>query len=250
MVMTQSKIKVLLVEDDLVLGYVVKDFLQQQNYEVTHCTDGSLAWQQFTKNIYDACLIDIMLPGTKDGLELSKTIRKKNENIPIILLTSKNMDDDRIAGFSTGADSYLPKPYNLKELGLRIHVLLKRNTQKSEVSQFMFKIGDIDFDYNNLILSNKNIEQQLTQREADLMRFFCLNPNRVISRSEILMSIWGKEDYFLGRSMDVFITKIRKYLKTQNADVLQTIHGKGFLFSYATPTSSKVKKTELAQNLN
>src|SRR5580658_125331 len=128
--MPPSKAKVLLVEDDLVLGYVVKDYLQKQNYEVTHCTDGSLAWQQFMKNIYDVCLLDIMLPGTKDGLELSNSIREKNEHIPIILLSSKNMDDDRIAGFSMGADSYLPKPYNLKELGMRIHVFLKRNAKK------------------------------------------------------------------------------------------------------------------------
>jgi DNA-binding response OmpR family regulator len=244
--MPPSKAKVLLVEDDLVLGYVVKDYLQKQNYEVTHCTDGSLAWQQFMKNIYDVCLLDIMLPGTKDGLELSNSIREKNEHIPIILLSSKNMDDDRIAGFSMGADSYLPKPYNLKELGMRIHVFLKRNAKKDDIGQVIFKIGDLRFDYSNLILSNETIEHQLTQREADLIRYFCLNANRIITRNEILMSLWGKEDYFLGRSMDVFITKIRKYLKTQKGAVLQTIHGKGFLFTYHNATATRVKKASIA----
>jgi len=245
--MTQSKIRVLLVEDDLVLGYVVKDYLQKQNYEVTHCTDGSAAWQQFMKNIYDVCLLDIMLPGAKDGLELSNNIREKNEHIPIILLSSRNMDDDRIAGYSMGADSYLPKPYNLKELGMRIHVFVKRNSKKEDVGQVFFKIGTLDFDYTNLLLSNESIQLQLTQREADIIRYFCLNANRVVSRNELLMSVWGKDDYFLGRSMDVFITKIRKYLKAQNVAALQTIHGKGFLFSYQNnATKTKSKKSDSA----
>ena len=149
--MIQPKTKVFFVEDDLVLGYVVKkkkkrDYLQKQNYDVTHCTDADMAWTNFMKNIYDVCLLDIMLPGTKkDGLELSQNIRKKNEHIPIILLSSKNMDSDRIAGFSNGADGYLPKPYNLKELGMRIHVLLKRTRKKEDIGQVVFKIGDLDF---------------------------------------------------------------------------------------------------------
>jgi len=248
--MTQTKVKVLLVEDDLVLGYVVRDYLQKQSYEVTHCTDGVTAWQLFMKNRYDVCLLDIMLPGDKNGLELSNSIRGKNEHIPIILLSSKNRDDDRIAGYSTGADSYLPKPYNLKELGMRINVFLRHNAKKKETGQAIFKIGDLKFDFNNLTLTNEadRTELQLTQREADLIRFLCLNPNRIVTRNEILISLWGKEDYFLGRSMDVFITKIRKYLKAQKAAVLQTVHGKGFLFNYhnETATSPKIKKTELA----
>ena len=244
--MIQPKTKVFFVEDDLVLGYVVKDYLQKQNYDVTHCTDGDIAWTNFMKNIYDVCLLDIMLPGTKDGLELSQNIRKKNEHIPIILLSSKNMDSDRIAGFSNGADGYLPKPYNLKELGMRIHVLLKRTKKKEDIGQVIFKIGDLDFDYSNLTIHNDKVEHQLTQREADLIRYFCLNANRVIARNEILMNIWGKEDYFLGRSMDVFITKIRKYLRTQTAAKLQTIHGKGFLFSYTNHlrVSGRVRDTD------
>jgi DNA-binding response OmpR family regulator len=226
--MSQSKVKILLVEDDPVLGYVVKDFLQKQNYDVTHCVDGDAAWAQFMKNIYDICLLDILLPGKKDGIELSNSIRKKNENIPIIMLTSKNMDNDKIAGFESGADDYITKPYNLHELLLRIQVFLKRSKKKQEDGPMMFKIGTLDFDYANLTLG----EHQLTQKEADLVRYLCLNANRVLKRDEILMNVWGKDDYFLGRSMDVFITKVRKYLKAQSTAKLQTIHGIGFKFNY------------------
>ncbi len=230
--MSQPKIRVLLVEDDPVLGYVVKDFLQKQDFDVTHCTDGDAAWHQFMKNIFDVCLLDILLPGKKDGIELANNIRKKNENIPIIMLSSKTMDIDKIAGFETGADDYITKPYNLQELLMRIQVFLKRTRKKEDTGPVIFKIGDLNFDYGNLTLSNDKVEHQLTQREADLVRYLCLNANRVLKRDEILMNVWGKDDYFLGRSMDVFITKIRKYLKSQNAAKLQTIHGIGFKFNY------------------
>jgi DNA-binding response OmpR family regulator len=232
--MSQPKVKILLVEDDPVLGYVVKDFLQKQNYDVTHCTDGDTAWNQFMKNIYDICLLDILLPGKKDGMELANNIRKKNENIPIIMLTSKNMDNDKIAGFESGADDYITKPYNLHELLLRIQVFLKRSKKKEEEGPVMFKIGNLTFDYTNLTLG----EHQLTQKEADLVRYLCLNANRVLKRDEILMNVWGKDDYFLGRSMDVFITKVRKYLKSQTSAKLQTIHGIGFKFNYTPEDAS------------
>ena len=230
--MSQPKVKILLVEDDPVLGYVVKDFLLKLDYEVTHCTDGDVAWHQFMKNIYDVCLLDIMLPGKKDGMELANSIRKKNENIPIILLSSKNLDNDKIAGFESGADDYVTKPYNLQELQMRIQVFLKRSKKKEDIGPVSFKIGDLEFDYSNLTLRSDKVEYQLTQREADLVRYLCLNANRVLKRDEILMNVWGKDDYFLGRSMDVFITKVRKYLKSQNAAKLQTIHGIGFKFNY------------------
>ncbi|MES2704092.1 MAG: response regulator transcription factor [Bacteroidota bacterium] len=237
--MSDSKLKILLVEDDPVLGYVVKDFLHKQNFEVTHCTEGDAAWHQFMKNIYDICLLDIMLPGKKDGMELANSIRKKNENIPIILLSSKNMDNDKILGFESGADDYVTKPYNLQELLHRIQVFVKRSKKKESKGPVTFKIGDLDFDYTNLTLGNDKVEHQLTQREADLVRYLCLNANRVLKRDEILMSVWGKDDYFLGRSMDVFITKVRKYLKSQNVAKLQTIHGIGFKFNYTQPVDSE-----------
>ncbi len=228
--MSQPKVKILLVEDDPVLGFVVKDFLQKHNYEVNLCTDSDTAWQQFMKNIYDICLLDVMLPGKKDGIELANNIRKKNENIPIMMLTSKSMDDDRLAGFEVGADDYVIKPYNMHEVLKRIQVFLKRSKKKDQEGPVAFKIGNLDFDYTNLTLTNETENHQLTQREADLFRYLCMNNNRVLKRDEILMNVWGKDDYFLGRSMDVFITKVRKYLKNQPEAKLQTIHGIGFKF--------------------
>lgn len=230
--MQQPKLKILLVEDDPVLGYVVKDFLQKNNFEVTHCTDGDTAWQQFMKNIFDLCLLDVMLPGKKDGMELANNIRQKNENIPIVLVTSRNMDNDKIQGFESGADDYVTKPYNMQELLLRINVFLKRSKKKEDTGPAQMKLGELNFDFNNLTLSNETVHYQLTQREADLIKYLCQNANRVLKRDEILMNVWGKDDYFLGRSMDVFITKVRKYFKTEPNIKLQTIHGIGFKFIF------------------
>jgi DNA-binding response OmpR family regulator len=230
--MPDYKAKILLVEDDPTLSYVVKDSLHKNSYDVVYCADGESAWQQFMKNNFDICLLDVMLPGKKDGMTLATQIRQKNETIPILLLTSKNMDDDKIAGFKSGADDYITKPFNMQELLLRLDVFLKRTKKKEDNTPTTFKVGDYDFDYTNLVLKSDSAEHQLTQREADLIRYLCLNANRVLKRDEILMNVWGKDDYFLGRSMDVFITKVRKYLKGQQGAELQTIHGIGFKFVY------------------
>ena len=230
--MPQYKAKILLVEDDPTLSYAVRESLQKNDYEVVYCGDGENAWQQFMKHNFDICLLDVMLPGKKDGMMLASQIRNKNETIPILMLTSKAMDDDKIQGFKSGADDYITKPFNMQELLLRLDVFLKRTKKKEDNTPVHFKIGGLDFDYNNLVLKGEKVEHQLTQREADLVRFFCLNANRVLKRDEILMNVWGKDDYFLGRSMDVFITKVRKYLKDQQEAELQTIHGIGFKFVY------------------
>ena len=229
--MAESRAKILLVEDDPTLGYVVRDTLQKNGFEVVHCTDSESGWQQFMKNNFDICLLDVVLP-KKDRMYLANQIRQKNEAIPILLLTSKSMDDDKIAGFKSGADDYITKPFNMQELLLRVEVFLKRTKKKEDNTPVEFKLGDLDFDFNNLALRNDKVEHQLTQREADLIRYLCLNANRVLKRDEILMNVWGKDDYFLGRSMDVFITKVRKYLKDQKGVELQTIHGIGFKFVY------------------
>jgi DNA-binding response OmpR family regulator len=230
--MTKDKPKILLVEDDPILGYIVKDFLQKHDFDVNHCTESELAWQQFMKNNYDICLIDVVLPGQKDGMDLTNSIRTKNENVPIILLTGKTKDDDKIAGFESGADDYITKPYNMQELLHRILVFLKRSKVRSDTGPQFFKIGNLNFDHANLTIGNDKLEYRITQREADLLRYFCMNANKVVKRDEILTNVWGKEDYFLGRSMDVFVTKVRKYIKSQNEAKLQTIHGVGFKFHY------------------
>ena len=229
--MADYKAKILLVEDDPTLSYVIKDSLNKSHYDVVHCPDGETGWAQFMKHNFDICLLDVMLP-KKDGMSLAHQIREKNESIPILLLTSKSMDDDKIAGFKSGADDYITKPFNMQELLLRLDVFLKRTKNKEDNTPTKFDLGELDFDYTNLNLKGPNAEHTLTQREADLIRFLCLNANRVLKRDEILMQVWGKDDYFLGRSMDVFITKVRKYLKEAKNAELQTIHGIGFKFVY------------------
>lgn len=227
--MADTKAKILLVEDDPTLGFVVKDNLEVNGYEVTHASDGESGWQLYMKHNFDMCVLDVMLP-KRDGIWLASQIRKKNESVPILLLTAKSMDDDKIAGFKSGADDYITKPFNMQELLLRIEVFLKRTRRKDDDTPNELKIGNLNFNYRDLMLYNDEERQQLTQREADLLRYLALNPNRVLKREEILMNVWGKEDYFLGRSMDVFITKIRKHLKEQPGVELQTIHGIGFKF--------------------
>jgi DNA-binding response OmpR family regulator len=224
-----SKARILLVEDDPTLSYVVKNSLQTAGYDVVHCPDGESAWQQFTKKSFDICLLDVVLP-KKDGMALANDIRKQNENIPILLLTSKSMDDDKIAGFRSGADDYITKPFNMQELLLRIEVFIKRTKKNTDDAPTEFQLGSLKFDFTNLSLEGNGVEHQLTQREADLVRYLCMNANRVLKREEILLNVWGREDYFLGRSMDVFITKVRKYLKSEPGVELQTIHGIGFKF--------------------
>jgi DNA-binding response OmpR family regulator len=223
------KSKILLIEDDPTLGFVVKDAIQDAGFEVTHVTDGETGFQQFMKNKFDLVLLDVMLP-KKDGTTIAAQIRKKNESIPILMLTSKSMDDDKIAGFKSGADDYITKPFNMQELLLRIDVFIKRTKKKDDGGASGFKLGDTIFDFDNLLLQNELESHQLTQREAELLRYFCSNANKVLKRDDILLNVWGKEDYFLGRSMDVFITKLRKYLRSEKQAELQTIHGIGFKF--------------------
>lgn len=223
----QPKAKVLLVEDDSSLGFVIKDNLEESGYEVIFSSDGENGWQQFMRHNIDICLLDVMLP-KKDGMALAAQIRKKNEKIPILFLTAKSMDDDRIAGFKAGGDDYITKPFNMEELLLRIEVFLKRTRTKSNEVAEKFNIGSLVFDYNNLLLIDGTHKQQLTQKEADLLQYLCQHANSVVKREDVLMNVWGKEDYFLGRSMDVFMTKIRKYLKDAEDVELQTVHGVGF----------------------
>lgn len=223
------KANLLLVEDDPTLGFVIKDNLEVHNYAVTHASDSETAWQQYMKNNYDLCILDVGLP-KKDGIWLATQIRKKNQEVPILLLTGKAMDTDKIAGFESGADDYITKPFNMQELLLRIEVFLKRTMKKELLTPDEIAIGTLRFNYNDLMLIDGEHKQQLTQREADLLRYMAMNPNKILKREEILLYVWGKEDYFLGRSMDVFITKIRKLLKGHDEVELQTVHGIGFRF--------------------
>lgn len=225
--MLTTKAKVLLVEDDASIAFILKDNLEENGYEVSYCVDGETGWQQFMRNTFDICLLDVMLP-KKDGLTLAAQIRKKNESIPILMLTALNSDESKISGFQKGIDDYITKPFNMQELLLRMEVFLKRTQKKQGEMNEPVMIGQLSFDFKNLLLTTSNERIQLTQREAELFKYFYQNANTVLKREDILTKIWGKDDYFLGRSMDVFITKLRKYIKGQEGVEIQTIHGVGF----------------------
>jgi DNA-binding response OmpR family regulator len=222
-----SKANVLLAEDDVALGFVIKDNLVQEGFDVSHCTDGEQAWQQFQKKSFDICLLDINMP-VRDGFSLAKKIRQLSDVVPILFLTAKSLEEDKIKGFQHGADDYITKPFSIAELQLRMEVFLRRTKKLLADDVEEYQIGKLKFVYNELKIYNDTAIISLTQRECDLLRFFAQHLNKVLKREEVLRNVWGKEDYFLGRSMDVFITKLRKYLKPDPSVVLETIHGVGF----------------------
>lgn len=222
-----SKAKVLLAEDDMSLSFVIKDNLQDAGYEVTHCADGEAAWQQFQKKGFDICLLDVNMP-VRDGFSLAKKIRQQSDVIPIFFITAKSLEEDKIKGFETGADDYITKPFSMQELLLRMEVFLRRTKKLQSDAAEEFQLGRLKFIYHDLKIVAADSTGSLTQKEADLLKFFAQHPNKILKREEVLLNVWGKDDYFLGRSMDVFITKLRKHLKADPAITLETIHGVGF----------------------
>jgi len=227
---SNSKAKVFLAEDDMSLGFVIKDNLEEEGFEVVHCSDGQTAMERFNKDEFDICLLDVMMPN-KDGFAVAKKIRQQSDLIPILFLTSKSMEEDKVKGFQTGADDYITKPFSMQELLMRMNVFLRRTKKMHSELQEEYQIGNLRFSYTDLKLYSPEGNFSLTQREADLLRFLCKHPNKVLKREEVLMNVWGKDDYFLGRSMDVFMTKLRKYFKGDPAINLETIHGLGFRFN-------------------
>jgi len=222
-----SRGKVLLAEDDQNLAFVIKDSLQEENFEVTHAPDGETAWQLFQKTDFDICLLDVNMPA-RDGFSVAKKIRQQSDVVPILFITAKSLEEDRIKGFQTGADDYIIKPFSIQELIMRMDVFLRRTKKLQSDVQEEFQIGKLKFIYNELKIVINGETVTLTQREADLMRFFAMHANKILKREEVLLNVWGKDDYFLGRSMDVFITKLRKHFKADPSIVLETIHGVGF----------------------
>jgi DNA-binding response OmpR family regulator len=221
------KATILLAEDDTTLSFVIKDSLQEAGYEVTTCANGEQAWQQFQKKDFDICLLDVNMP-VRDGFALAKRIRQQSDVVPIIFITAKSQEDDKLKGFATGADDYVTKPFSMQELIMRIEVFLRRTKKlKADVKE-EFNIGKLRFNYNELKLYDGNEIISLTQKEADLLKFLAGNVNKILKREEVLVNVWGKDDYFLGRSMDVFITKLRKHFKADPTINLETIHGVGF----------------------
>lgn len=221
-----EKSRILYVEDDETLSFVTKDNLELNGYKVDHCMDGESAVETFFHNSYDLCILDVMLP-KMDGFAVAEKIRATDPNVPILFLTAKSMKEDRIHGLKLGADDYITKPFSIEELILKIEVFLRRKYVTVSVND-QYKIGLYNFDYRNLTLSLQNDHRSLTQKEADLLKMLLDHKNNVVKRSLILEKLWGEDDYFLGRSMDVFISRLRKYLSGDDKIKLDNIHGVGF----------------------
>jgi DNA-binding response OmpR family regulator len=221
---------VLIAEDDLQLGFLIKENLEEEGFEVVNCPDGETAWEFFQKKQPDICLLDVNMPN-RDGFSLAKKIRQRNDVVPIIFLTAKSMEEDKVKGFETGADDYITKPFSMKELLLRMNVFLRRNKMLLPQKQQEIKIGKTIFWPDEMKLQSGNDAFSLTQRESELLQFFCAHPNQALKREDILTHVWGKNDYFLGRSMDVFVTKLRKHLKNEPSVNIETVHNVGFRFN-------------------
>jgi DNA-binding response OmpR family regulator len=220
-------INVLFVEDDETIAFLVKDNLEIKGYNVFHAFNGVRALDIYRKTPCNICILDVMLPDM-DGFELATTIRKTNPAVPILFLTARSLIEDRIKGFSVGADDYIIKPFSMKELLLRMEVFLKRNRINDSITHTDFSFGNFRFDYNNLELHHDNHTMSLTQREADLLKLLISNCNRIVKREVILKSIWGDDDYFLGRSLDVFVSRLRKLLQPDPKISIENIHSVGF----------------------
>jgi two-component system, OmpR family, response regulator VicR len=220
--------KIFYVEDDEALGFITKDQLEENGYEVFHYSDGQQAVDAFLPKQFDLAILDVMLPNV-DGFTIATKIREKDAQIPILFLSAKSLQEDRLKGFELGADDYLTKPFSMEELIYKIKVFLKRSASLSENSSTENqKIGKYELDMDNLSLLSGDTKQELTVKEADLLSMLIKNANKTIKREDILLAIWGKNDYFLGRSLDVFISRLRKYLADDAAISIHTIRGVGF----------------------
>ncbi len=232
-----EKPRILYVEDDLTLSFVTRDNLEQHGFVIDFCEDGETALKLFQKTTYDLCIFDVMLP-KMDGFELARQIRQSNEEIPILFLTAKSTKEDKIHGLKLGADDYIAKPFSIEELSLKVKVFLKRSGVKGRFSaESRFQIGKYSFDSNNQTLTLEGEVRQLTLREAQILRLFCQNKNSIVKRDDLLMKVWGEDHYFASRSLDVFISRIRKYLTLDKSIHIENIHNVGYKLSVSLAAS-------------
>ncbi|MFP4023962.1 MAG: response regulator transcription factor [Thiohalospira sp.] len=226
--MDDHNIKILLAEDDENLGTLLREYLNAKGFKTDLFINGELALQGFKKQEYHICILDIMMP-KMDGFSLAREIRKLNSDVPFIFLTAKSLKEDVIEGFSLGADDYMTKPFSMEELLFRIKAILRR-TETNHVSEQndKYQIGDYTFDSQKQILQYADKTQKLTTKESELLKLLCNNMNNVLERNFALKTIWQEDSYFNARSMDVYITKLRKYLKDDPSVQILNIHGKGY----------------------
>jgi DNA-binding response OmpR family regulator len=222
-------IKILLVEDDQNLGYVLKEYLQMHAYEVTLACDGEEGYAAFESGVFDLCLLDVMMP-KKDGFTLAIDIKKLDPIIPIIFLTAKSLKVDKLKGFKIGADDYIVKPVDEEELIARIQAIAKRVVRTDQQPpQEVYQLGNYTFDYSNQSLLINDTKRAITMKEAAILKALCDHQGRILDRKATLKSLWGENDYFNRRSMDVFISKLRKYLNQDASIAIRNVHGKGFV---------------------
>jgi DNA-binding response OmpR family regulator len=224
-----QKTKILLVEDDPNLGQLLKEYLEIKGFETTLCRDGEEGWRTFDKFYFDFCIFDVMLPKL-DGFGLAEKVRAKDKLIPILFLTAKSLKEDTIHGLQIGADDYMTKPFRMEELLLRMQAILRRATrfEPEEGDNTPIQLGKFSFDFHTQKLILNNQEQKLTSKEAELLKMLCLQKNQILDRSQTLKKIWGDDSYFNSRSMDVYITKLRKFLKADENLQIINVHGQGF----------------------
>ncbi|MFM2375740.1 MAG: hypothetical protein RLZZ165_837 [Bacteroidota bacterium] len=232
--MTPSKL--LLVEDDPNLGDILAEFLTVKGYQVTRMMDGEAGWQAWQKERFDLCVLDVMLP-RRDGFSLGREIRKVDQHVPILFLTAKNMLEAKAEGFGLGGDDYMTKPFSVEELLLRIRALLRRSSAgetSRATEKEVFKLGIFEFNFTHRELKNGEVVKRITSREADLLRMLCLHQNQILRREDALKQIWGDDSYFNARSMDVFITKLRKYLREDPRIEIMNVHSTGYKLLVST----------------
>lgn len=219
---------ILLVEDDENLGTLLSEYLNSKGYETTLANDGEKGLRKFLNQSFDMCILDVMMP-VKDGFTLAKEIREINTDIPIVFLTAKSMKDDALEGFTLGADDYITKPFSMEVLLMRIKAILRRSVEGGlSKDKTTFEVGSYLFDSERRVLSREGKEEKLTSKENDLLKLLAMSDGKTLERKAALMLIWGDDNYFNSRSMDVYITKLRKYLKADENIEIINIHGKGF----------------------
>lgn len=227
-----DKIKILLAEDDTNLGMLLKEYLRAKGFHATLCENGEIAYNTFLEQEFDICILDVVMP-KKDGFTLAKDIKLVNDDIPIIFLTAKNSKEDVVEGFKAGADDYMTKPFSMEELLLRIEAILRRTKGlKQKEQEDVFKLGSLIFDSRKQTLFDGDDERRLTTKESELLKLLCINVNKVLERNYALRNIWADDNYFNARSMDVYITKLRKHLRKEPNVEIINVHGKGYKLIY------------------
>ena len=222
-----DKLKILLCEDDENLGMLLREYLQAKGYIAELCADGEAGFKAFLKTKFDICVLDVMMP-KKDGFTLAKEIRLTNTEVPIVFLTAKTLKEDIFEGFKIGADDYLTKPFSMEELTFRIEAILRRVRGKKNKESSVYKLGKFTFDSQKQILSLGEKQTKLTTKESELLSLLCAHANEILQRDFALKTIWIDDNYFNARSMDVYITKLRKHLKADDQIEIINIHGKGY----------------------